>query len=294
MSFIEQLWKKYISKKKSDYGDKMIKLGDFKYTKPVIIIAISLLIISSSALIIENVEASSEEVPRWVEGDYWEYNRTKGEQSLSYTMRVSSEEEVIDIDGTHFECYMVNYTWIIEGVPEMETHFYTKDGLSLVAQMSEDETYAYNPTVNSMDFPLEEGKEWTSSYLIWKQPEDGGTWTQITEEPIDRKYIIDGRETVNTPAGTFETYIINMTQADDLDGNRHVLNYYSPEVNNMVMVENFQMGGLTDREELIEYNLEEREEEEEDIPYLGAGVVFLSIGASTLVYLCKKKIKKRK
>ena len=210
----------------------------------------------------ENGEASSEDVPRWVEGDYWHYNRTEAEEkSVSYTMRVSSEEEVVDIDGTRFECYMVNYTWVVDGVSETETHFYTTDGLSLVAEITEEGTYAYSPPVNNMDFPLKVGKEWTSSYHIWKVSEDGGTWELVTEEPVNRKYIIDGRETVNTPAGTFETYIINMTQADNLDGNGYILNYYSPEVNNMVMVEKFQRGRLTDREKLMDYNLEERVEE---------------------------------
>jgi len=209
----------------------------------------------------ENGEASSEDVPRWVEGDYWHYNRTeKEEKSVSYTMRVSSEEEVVDIDGTRFECYMVNYTWVVDGVPEMETHFYTTDDLSLVGEITEEGTYAYSPPVNNMDFPLEVGKEWTSSYIIWKESENGGTWELVTSEPIELRFNIEGREIVNVPAGTFETYIINMTQADDYGSGDYVLNYYAPVVNNMVMIENFQTGGLTYREELMEYNLEEREE----------------------------------
>ncbi len=269
----------------------MRKPANYGYLKPLMILVISLLIISSSSFIIEDVEASGEELPTWVEGDYWHYNKTferDTQDDVTFRSEVTSEEEYIDIDNEMFECYMVNYTWIIDQVPETETHFYTKEGLSLVAEITPDGTFAYNPTVKLFDFPLEGGKEWTSAAIRWRMADD----EEWQEGPrLNLRFTIEGKTTVEVPAGTFETYIINMTGADENGGQEHILNYYSPEVKNMVLREEYQYNVLMNTEELTEYNLEERTEDDDEIPYLGTGVFTLSIAASALIYLSKSKIK---
>ncbi|MFW5904182.1 MAG: hypothetical protein ACOCTK_01810 [Candidatus Saliniplasma sp.] len=268
----------------------MLKLIERGYVKTLIIFAISLLVISSSGSMIQEVQASAEEVPTWLEGDYWHYNRTEDDNVVPYRTEVVSTDENIKIDDRIFECYRLNYTWMGDGKPEVESHFYTRDGLSVVVEASNDGLYAYNPTLKQFDFPLEGGKTWDTVAIRWEEPEDNEeTWVEGPK--IELEYTVEGRFTVEVPAGTFDTYLINMTKYEN--GPEHIHNYYSPEVKNMVKREEYYNGKLIGSENLTDYGLEERNEEDDDTPFLSTGVVVLLLASSAVVYYIRDKFKEK-
>ncbi len=259
-----------------------------RYLSTALIIVLSFLIISSSALITESSDISADEVPTWVEGDNWSYNETRMGDTITYTAEVVSEKEHIDIDETIFDCYMVNYSF-------GETHFYSIDSLSLVAEITDDGTFAYNPIQRRFDFPLELEKTYTTVYQEWKKPEDGGTWEEVGGN-IEVEFNVEGIYSVDVPAGNFDTILINITQHEGIDA-YYEHYYYSPEVKNMVKREEYFIyrPDPLAREELTDYELMEREEKDEDngqlIPYLNTGVVLLIIATSAVVYSLNYKIK---
>ncbi|MFO7792463.1 MAG: hypothetical protein R6W73_05710 [Candidatus Saliniplasma sp.] len=275
----------------------MRKPVSFRYLKPIIILAISLLVISSSSFVSEMGEASEDEVPTWVEGSYWSYNRTEGDEITLYTKTVGSDDEPIDIDGDIFECYMLNYTVIKGGDIDTETHFYTKDGLSLVAEINSDGVYAYNPTVNEIDFPLEAGKTWTSAAIRWEKPEEEGEYWEEGQR-MDFDFEVEGKSQVEVPAGTFDAYLINMTIYEEEPEDKvdlHIHNYYSPEVENTIKIEEYEFGTLRGKEELEDFHLEESEEENDDdeVPFVGTGAIILMLAGSAIIYSFHKKFKEK-
>lgn len=269
----------------------MRKPVSFRYLKPVMILAISLLIISSSILISEVSEASADEVPTWEVGDYWHYNRTDDDVVTPFRTEVVSDDENIKIDDKIFECYRVNYTWIRDGIPEVESHFYTRDGLSAVVEASDEGIYAYNPTLKQFDFPLEGGKTWSTVAIRWEKPEEeGATWEEGRR--IELEYKIEGKFSVEVPAGTYDAYLINMTRYEN--GPEHIHNYYSPEVKNMVKREEYHYGNLIGSENLTNYGLEERDEDDnDDTPFLSSGVVVLLLASSAVIYSIRGKFKEK-
>ncbi|MGM0405000.1 MAG: hypothetical protein ACQEQM_02525 [Thermoplasmatota archaeon] len=268
--------------------------ASLRYLKPIMILAISLLIISSSSFVSEMGEASEEEVPTWVEDSYWSYNRTEGNKIINYTKKVDSDEEYIDIDGDIFESYMLNYT-VEEGEIDTETHFYTKDGLSLVAEINSDGVYAYNPTVNEIDFPLNVGKTWTSAAIRWEKPEEEGEYWEKGER-MDFDFKVESKSQVKVPAGVFEAYLINMTiyeEGPDKQYDLHIHNYYSPEVENTIKIEEYEFGTLRGKEELVDFHLEEREENDDEVPFVGTGFIILMLAGSAIIYTFYKKFKEK-
>jgi len=255
----------------------MVNHSPKRYVTTTVLILISFLIISSSALMTESSDISADEVPTWVEGDNWSYRSNESYRVQNYTAEMVSEREHIDIDETIFDCYMINYT--IDDF--VETHFYTIDGLSLVAEMSDEGTFAYNPTLKRFEFPLDVGTTWDSATIIWREPEDGGTWEKQQEWELEFK--VEEITTVEVPAGTFDTYVINITQYEGM-GEFVEYYYYSPEVKNMVKREEYLYGNLQLTEELTDYELMEREDDDDDIPFLNTGIIILTMAASAVIY----------
>ncbi|UCE35948.1 MAG: hypothetical protein JSW00_10300 [Thermoplasmata archaeon] len=194
--------------------------------------------------------AGDAEMPEWKEGDQWKYQMTAFGMSVPVTYEVS-EITFIDVNDKNYEVYDLKFS--IMG--SEQHHYYHTSSMGLVKTKiptyigSEEKLleYVYDPPKKEYDFPLTEGKKWTSSHTSSTYDDDYG-WMNSTED-ID--YEVVEIETITVEAGTFECYRID---SEDDYGYTNTSVWYSPKVKNMVKssVEAF---GIETEMELTSYSI---------------------------------------
>jgi len=133
--------------------------------------------------------------PTYSEGEYWEYKVTReGLPALS--------------DQLDSGVYRVEFK---KGEIEADEVFWGARA-SIYNSLSEQKWF---------NFPLHVGKKWSFRYF-WERARGGGTW-QYPE------LVVDGLETVTTPAGTFKAFKITREE-----GQRSYIYWYSPGTKSVV------------------------------------------------------------
>jgi len=287
------------------------------------------------------------EVPKWNAGDRWRYSDKipmpaaeegpdPGDDLVLETlmdMEVTEEnyDEDFEItlrgpDGQEktYETYKVRETHNPDDPEERweADFYYWKENLAIIHNDPEIQVPSvYHPPIVELDFPLYEGKEWStdpgfdSHYELARFFEDPDQ--EDYPEP-DREYAyfgrVEGRTSRDIGYETVETYMVNLTVlaydplTDDAQLHRYE-KYYSPEVKNVVHVDIYEVRRMPEdhdlvdieediREEpvgnqtLLEYDVEPYEPtEEREESLLGVGIVLVIIGVGTASFYIYKKVK---
>lgn len=214
------------------------------------------------------------DVPVWNKGDTWVWSVSEPgigksrEVFLSEEMETTLLTSVVQgkeiIDG--LECYHDYETY--DGYPEYEYHSY----YLVSCPPTEHHGIQYdketgNPVMKStiypgnyiVQFPLYQGKTWNEAYTFveWTYNEEDETWAQSSEIAVEIEAEVKGIESVTVPAGTFESYRIEVMYYT-FKIVKSVI-WYSPEIKNSVKGEAYviedKIPQLYYEYELVEYHL---------------------------------------
>src|SRR5262249_28995248 len=173
--------------------------------------------------------------PEWKVGNQWRYTwkRSVG-PSGTLTREVVREDT-------------------FEGVPSYvirvgkNENFYTKDVLGLLATMSGGKvTLKRDAPYQHFSWPLEVGKEWKNSYTLERLEEK-------SSETYSNRMVVSKVETLQVPAGTYETFKIEVYSA--YSGKLMNEYWYSPQVKWFVKTRVHQQDGVRD-EELLSFKVD--------------------------------------
>lgn len=227
----------------------------------VIPVSISLFAVSDEAAL----PSTRAEIPTWYKGDRWTYegeiygsgeNWTMNAELVDTICRIQDIENVM-VNGTPYLCYKVNITGTIEGeftwnmVPgeiegviegtsycrladlsqvKTEIHSYGEIELALPHEYDFTSTIIFDPPAEYFDFPIKVGDEWKTSSKVHMEShiyiEDLYSNDVTTTKWINSTLNCPGRQSIDTPAGAFNAFLITKSET-----NR---SYYSPEVGNIV------------------------------------------------------------
>lgn len=173
------------------------------------------------------------EKPQWKPGYEWKY-QWKSPGSDGILTREVLREEVLGGVST----YVVR-------VGKNE-NFYAKDVLGLLATTSGGRMIVNRDTpYQPFSWPLEIGKEWRNSFTLERPG-------QKSSQKYDNRVVVSGIETVQVPAGSFETYKIEVYGA--VSGKLLTEYWYSPQVKWFVRSRAYEQNGVR-QEELITYKI---------------------------------------
>jgi hypothetical protein len=216
-------------------------------------------------------------VPVLSVGDRWSYGWFNGEFTNA-TGEVGGHRGTISVDRIEdfkgVSCYVLIYENVADQYENFtETVWMTQDWVILKTEdylvYPEAETiitFVWSPGMKLYDFPLTVGKEWSDrSYRTIEQTWwEGGseeTWTgEMDYFDWSRKVV--AAETVTVPAGTFDTYVVEIVGNSNLMmwlGDRF---YFSPDAKNYVKAEG--RGEYGGGEVLTSYELAPTESEQGD------------------------------
>ena len=223
--------------------------------------SLSILIASSEA----NIPSTRADIPTWYHGDRWTYeghiygsgeNWTMDADIENMVCRIAGVEEV-SIGSTTYLCYKMNITGTIEGnftwnmVPgkitgviegtsyyriadlsqvKTEMHSYGEIKLAITHSYDFISTTTFDPSAEYFDFPLKIGDNWKTSSKT--RIEGHVVISDLYEKDISATRWVNKtlscpkRESVSTPAGVFDAFLITDNKGND--------SYYSPKVGNIV------------------------------------------------------------
>ncbi len=186
------------------------------------------------------------EMPKWNIGDTWNYEASITNRDISFTYEVT-DLTTVNVNGTNYEVYVTDtvmkMTMTIPGSDDITVTstgnvYYLSGNLAIVR--TELSLYTeghvstmittYDPPFVQLDFPLEVGKSWTTTYKISIYRKYDGVITSYNNETINVTSTVEGIENKEVEAGTFECYKIKL---DDGSGTVSY-SWYSPNVKNMV------------------------------------------------------------
>jgi len=166
------------------------------------------------------------EAPKWSVGSRWVYRGKDGyRQSINW-------EETHEVTAIGADGITVRVT--AKGAFDAErTELLSSPGVVRVGAVSEFESDRFDPALIRYQFPLTQGQSWTQSMRnADKPPNPFGA--------IQRRVLVDGYESVTTPAGTFNAVRMRIImQLDDGTVWRYptecnYIVWYAPEVGAMV------------------------------------------------------------
>ncbi len=263
------------------HGTKSIAI--FQVVSILTLLLIFVPIISN--LTIQSSAASEKEanLPKWNKGDSWKYRREQPQGNMTtrvfYYLNITSENADITIDGEEHESYEATYNFQYRLTTEK--HYHEKETLHETLFTTQDgKTLFYKPSWKRFDFPIKEGKTWEVHVTQYEKATGNST------AKMDLKYVCNGRETINTPAGDFLTYRINRTDLND--DTSYVRIFYSPEVKNFVKKEYVQQNMLVGTDLLADYDVE-KDDNEDSIPNLGVPFFTMILALSSTIFYYKKK-----
>lgn len=198
-------------------------------------------------------------------GDLWKYDMQSTIVSESGTLSLAGTlsleivaEETVSLKGAEYETYKfktsgsgnagvsgVSGTWTISGaeyqrrsdfasVKSTSTTQFSFTGPGGSISLTQIEQNTNDPPISSYDFPLSVGKSWiaslsrTSNVTTWSTL-DPTPVSNVTTVPLSRTYTVLKSETVTVAAGSFETYVVESS-----DALATITDYYSPNVGNTV------------------------------------------------------------
>jgi clan AA aspartic protease (TIGR02281 family) len=174
------------------------------------------------------------EKPEWKVGHEWRYAWRQPGTSGTFTREIVREDA-------------------FEGVPSYvvmagkNEYFHTRDTLGELAVRSGGKvTFRSDLPYQYFSWPLEIGKEWRSTFSR-ENPEEKSSQT------LDYRMWVAGIEEIKVPAGTFETYRIQVFQFHT--GNLLVEYWYSPAVKWFVKLRRYLIAGVRE-EELLSFKVD--------------------------------------
>jgi len=199
-------------------------------------------------------------------GDTWTYIDPTNE-SNNITATVTGIEKIKDWNEREVECYKIQTTR--SSSPMLLVHYVKADEadrvtVALKQYFKGNETYGgetvyteidlmmyFDPYMSDLDFPLENGKKWTSIAISYMTGYSNmyyystGEWFNVTYDRSNAtsgiliwRFEVLNSTYVTVRAGTFETWCINQTLYDNPSSpiSSSVM-YYSPKVKNVVLIE---------------------------------------------------------
>ena len=164
--------------------------------------------------------------PAWKPGFQWHYRWSDPRGSGTYIRAITDEE---DLDGTpHYVMQTGN-----------RRIYWSKSDLSwLMEQVNGEIEIQAAPSYRKFIWPLEPGQTWVARYH-WVHPGDGKA-----EERIRRHRVV-GAESVQVPAGTYQTVHVVVTDSTGKKVNEY---WYAPEVRWLVKERIYLDHGVRGRE----------------------------------------------
>ena len=272
-------------------------------------------------------------------GDTWKYNITYycegviagiGNVTTNVAGTVDIKAGVNETEEYH--CY--NYTTTMEitssivnaNMTQIMHTYYSMDG-SVTAMHVHVETKTptdtgiteawlhFNDTWKMFDFPLEEGKTWSKNLSAYFIGWTNGTGTNVTYDwnnatPINYTFtgeVINVTE-VNTGAGTFECWLVNLTNPMPFTVGSYSLIWYSPKVKNVVYREDYTGAFLISTWNLTSYsvsyptheliqtltlltlwNMQQQQQQTNMMIMVGVGVAVVVVVAGVAVYYLRRR-----
>ena len=172
--------------------------------------------------------------PEWKPGNQWRYGWKRPGTSGTLTREVLREESFAGVPA-----YVVR-----AGKNE---NFYAKEVLGLLATKAGGKiTLRRDVPYQPLSWPLEVGKEWKNSYVLERLEEK-------SSQRYDNRIFVSKVEAVQVPAGTFETFKIEVYGAHS--GNLQTEYWYSPQVKWFVRTRTYEQDGVRE-EELLNYKID--------------------------------------
>jgi hypothetical protein len=246
----------------------------------------------------ENQEA---QLPSRTLGDKWTYSITNPTDELVVTATVEitntstiiSGYDCIEITGTYggnisSAGITRTYSGISKSYETTKDHGLVKYEMTVETiktdsndtnKLEAKTENSYNPPLNSYDFPLSVGKNWTTTT---NQTTTISITSNGVTDPFDKfeetnttnaHLVVLRTEIIKVPAGEFQTFVINGTS----DGGSFE-NYYSPKAHRMVKQLGYNAeGNLFDSTELLSYHVIEPQEDFPSIYLIIAGIIILAV-----------------
>lgn len=304
----------------------------------VMVVALLLAAVIASASFSAAISGMPADIP--ATGDTWKYNVTSGGATGTATLNVTGTADIkAGVNETEeYHCY--NYTTIVGTTSStvnmtVITHtYYSMDG-NVTAMYIYYEVNTTTPTTittitkgwlhfndtwKMFDFPLEEGKTWRknlSVYFIgWSWNSATGAnetydWNNATPSNITVTGEVINVTDVNTGAGTFECWLVNLTNVFEVLTAQpmYSLMWYNPEVKNVVYREDYTGATLTTTWNLTSYsvsypihemiqmltlltlwNMQQQQQQQTNMMIMaGVGVAVVVVVAGVAVYYLRRR-----
>lgn len=224
-------------------------------------ISISMFTVSDEA----TIPSTRAEIPTWYKGDRWTYEGEVCGSGENWTMDAELKDivckvlgiESVTVNGTTYLCYKMNITGTIEGnftwnmVPgkitgtiestsyyriadlsQVKTEMHSYGEIKLVITHDYDFvlTTTFCPSAEYFDFPLKIGDNWKTSskthvegHIVISELYEKNI---STTKWVNKTLFCPKRESISTPAGVFNVFLVTDNEEND--------SYYSPEVGNTV------------------------------------------------------------
>nr|HDO81427.1 hypothetical protein [Candidatus Bathyarchaeota archaeon] len=295
----------------------------------VMVVALLLAAVTASAPFSAAISGMPADIP--ATGDTWKYNVTSSGTTGNATLNVTGTADIkAGVNETEeYHCY--NYTTIMETISStinmtVIVHtYYSMDG-NVTAMHVHIETktptatgimegwYHFNDTWKMFDFPLEKGKTWSknlSAYFIGWTNSSGTNVTYDWNNATSINYTVTGEvinvTEVNTGAGTFECWLVNLTNPVPSVGS-YSLMWYNPEVKNVVYREDYTGATLTTTWNLTSYsvsypihemiqtltlftlwNMQQQQQQTNMMIMAGVGVAVAAVVVGVAVYYLRRR-----
>jgi len=176
----------------------------------------------------------------WKIGDYWKYEITwcEGIPENFTARKVITEYKVVGIENITFygkEYHAYRIKEFVHSGNLTSFYFYRVGDLAYIGGYPywKAGPLIYNPPMEKFKF-LYVGKKWNQSITEISGGSNGEIFGNNT---LVIHYECIGKKSIKTGAGNFECYSIK--QQYESDSNSYTINYFSPEVKNIVLVEDY-------------------------------------------------------
>ena len=174
------------------------------------------------------------ERPEWRVGYQWQYAWTGPAGKGTFTQELIGEDSV---DGTP--------VWVIRSLKN--DNLFDKNMMGLVGvRLGEKWILKRSAPLQLLSWPLEAGREWNNSHVVDRIQEK-------SSQSIDARIVVANVEEIKVPAGTFESYRIEVY--NNYTGQLFSEHWYSPKVKWFVKNKTYLATGVRE-EELLSYKSE--------------------------------------
>lgn len=192
--------------------------------------------------------------PSWTPGDSWTWRSIYGSAASTLTWTVEQKTTLTVSSGT-YSVWKVHQTLVTSGPLANETDtgslWIGTGGFTVFREsLQTDQGFfatSWNPPLPLAEFPLE-GSAWT---LTTNETHTTPTWVGSEDHSVTVTYygqaLAEAATTV--PAGTFHPVPVQLSMGAGLS----TVRYYSDEVGNFILVEDYDLGTVVRTQSLLEY-----------------------------------------